>query len=150
MAIYDPKSVNMSYGGKPIKDGIADGTFVSSVRTTQTMSVRVGSDGGFTVQINPDQSLTVQITYLAGSKTNDILEDFRAPQDGFPGVHAVGTLSIEYFDEGSAIFDENAFITGPPDISFETGESTKTWTFICPRGVMNSRGTAASPRIGDA
>ena len=146
MATYDPKLVNMSYGGKSIKDGIADGTFVTAARTTQTMSSRPGSDGGYTIQAHPDRSFTVSVTYLAGSKTNDILEAMRAPQDA--GVHAVGTLSIEYFDGGSAVFDENAFITGPPDVSFETGESTKTWTIICPRGVMTSRGTSAPPRIG--
>jgi hypothetical protein len=148
MATYDPKSVNMSYGGKSIKDGIADGTFVSATRTTQTMSSRHGSDGGYTIQANPDRSVTVTLTYLAGSKTNDILEKMRAPQDGFPGIHAVGTLSIEYFDGGSAIFDENAFIAGPPDVPFETAESTKTWTIICPNCDMISRGTSAPPRIG--
>ena len=146
MGTYDPKLVNISYGGKPIKDGIADGTFITAARTTQTMSSRNGSDGGFTIQANPDQSVTVSITYLAGSKTNDILEAMRAPQD--VGVHAVGVLSIEYFDGGSAVFDENAFITGPPDVNFETAESPKTWTIICPKCVMTSRGTAAPPRIG--
>lgn len=145
---YDPKSVNISFGGTSIKAGIADGTFVTAARTARTRSVRVGSDGGTTIQVNPDRSVTVQITYLAGSPTNTVLEDFRKSEDGFPGVYKVGTLSIEYFDGGSAIFDEDAFIDGPPDIPFETAESQRTWTFVCPSGTMNSRGTAAPERIG--
>lgn len=145
---YDPKSVNINFGNKSIKAGIADGTFVSVTRSVRTRSVRVGSDGGQTIQVNPDRSAAVQLTYLAGSATNTVLDEMRQGEDGFPGIYKVGTLSIEYFDEGSAVFDENAFIDGPPDITFETGESTKTWTIICPNVVMNSRGTAAPERIG--
>ncbi len=147
---YDPKSVNINFGQTSIKAGIADGTFVSATRSVRTRSVRIGSDGGATIQVNPDRSAAVQITYLAGSKTNDLLEEMRQDEDGFPGIYKVGTLSITYLDDGSAVFDENAFIDGPPDISFETGESTKTWTIMCPSVVMTSRGTAAPVRIGEA
>ncbi len=145
---YDPKSVNINFGGTSIKAGIADGTFVTGARTARTRSGRVGSDGGTTIQVNPDRSGTVQITYLAGSPTNTVLENFRKSEDGFPGVYKVGTLSVEYFDGGTALFDENALIDGPPDVTFETGESQKTWTFYCPSLTMNSRGTAAPERIG--
>ena len=145
---YDPKKVNINFGQTSIKDGIADGTFVSVTRTARTRSVRVGSDGGATIQVNPDRSAAVQLTYLAGSATNDLLETMRQDEDATPGIYRVGTLNIEYFDGGTAVFDENAFIDGPPDITFETGESTKTWTIICPRVSMQSRGTLPPPRIG--
>ncbi len=145
---YDPKTVNINFGNKSIKSGIADGTFVSVTRTSRTRSVRIGSDGGATIQVNPDRSATVQLTYLAGSRTNDLLEEMRQDEDGFPGVYKVGTLSITYLDDGTAVFDENAFIDGPPDITYETGESTRTWTIVCPNVVMNSRGTDAPERIG--
>lgn len=143
---YDPKSVNINFGGTSIKDGIADGTFVSATRNVRTRSVRVGSDGGSTIMVNPDRSAAIQITYLAGSATNNKLEAMRQDEDA--GVYKVGTLNIEYFDGGTAVFDQNAFIDGPPDVTFETGESTKTWTIICPRVTMQSRGTKAPPRIG--
>ena len=145
---YDPQNVFISFGGQSIENGIADGTFVTVARAARQRSVRIGSDGGATIQVDPNRSATVQITYLAGSNTNDILDEMRADEDANPPVYKVGTLSITYLNGDTAVIDENAFIDGPPDINFETGESTRTWTIVCPRVKMNSRGTDAPIRIG--
>lgn len=145
---YDPKSVFINYGGVSIKDGIADGTFISISRTVRTRSLRVGSDGGSTIQVDPNRSATIQITYLASSSTNDILDDFRKSEDGTLPIHPVGTLQIEYGDGETLIVDQNAFIDGPPDVSFSTGEETRVWTFICPNAQISARGTNPPPRIG--
>lgn len=145
---YDPKKVHINFGGTSIKKGIADGTFVSVTRTAPTRSTRAGSDGGVTIQVNPDRSATIEVTYLASSKTNDILEDFRLKEDADPAVYEVGTLMIEDQNGKSLIVDENAFITGPPAVSFSTGEETRVWTWMCPDVTINARGNNAPPRIG--
>lgn len=148
---YDPKSVLISYGNKSIKDGIADGTFLTVTRTARTRSVRVGSDSGATIEVNPDRSAVVQITYRASSQTNNILNDMRAGEDLQPaGFYPVGTLTVEYTDGGVVVTDDNAFIDGPPDVTYSTGEETRTWTIVCPRSKMDVRGTVSPPRIGDA
>ena len=143
---YDPKQVNISFGGKSIKAGIADGTFVTASRNVRTRTFRPGGDGGGTIVVATDKSVALSITYLAGSETNDKLEDMRKSDDA--GVFKVGTLNIEYFDGGSGVSDENAFIDGPPELTFEGGESTRTWTFICPSGKITTRGTGSPERIG--
>ncbi len=145
---YDPKSVQISFGGTSIKDGIADGTFVSVVRSARTRSVRVGSDSEATIQVDPNRSATVQLTYLASSATNSKLDDFRKSEDATPAIYKVGTLSITYLDGTTAVIDKNAFLDGPPDITYETGESLRTWTIICPNVTMNARGTNPPERIG--
>ena len=145
---YNPKNVLITFGDTSIKNGIADGTFVSVVRNARTRSFRPGSDGGGTIQVDPNRSAVVQITYLAGSQTNTLLNNIRRLEDASPGIHQVGTLAIEYFDGGSIIIDRNAFIDGPPDISFSTGEDTRVWTFICPNVDITVDGTSPPPRIG--
>ncbi len=145
---YDPKSVQINFGGTSIKNGIADGTFVSVVRTARTRSVRVGSDSGSTIMVNSDRSATVQLTYLAGSATNDVLDEMRQDEDAIPAIYKVGTLNVSYFDGGTVVVDRNAFIDGPPDVTYSSGEETRTWTIICPNVQMNVKGTASPPRIG--
>lgn len=145
---YNPKQVQMTYGGKSIKNGIADGTFITVTRTVPTGSLRVGSDGDGTIQNDPNASATVEITYLAGSATNSILDDFRSSQDGVPSIIKVGTLEISDFNGESEVFDDNAFIVGPPVVSFSTGEEQRTWTIMCPKARINARGSNAAPRIG--
>jgi hypothetical protein len=145
---YDPKSVLINFGGTSIKDGIADGTFVSVVRNARTRTVRVGSDSGATIMVDPNRSAVVQLTYLAGSATNTVLDKIRESEDATPAIYKVGTLSIEYLNGDTAVVDNNAFIDGPPDITYETGESTRTWTIICPNVTMNARGTDSPIRIG--
>ena len=148
VATYDPKSIHINFGGTSIKDGIADGTFLTATRTAPTRSLRVGSDGGATIMVNPDRSATVEITYLAASKTNTILDEFRRVEDADPGIYPVSTLVIEDFNGESLISDDSAFIVGPPAVSYSTGEETRVWTFMLPNASINARGNNAPPRIG--
>ena len=145
---YDPKSIQINFGGTSIKAGIADGTFLSITRTAATRSNRIGSDGDATIMVNPDRSATVEITYLASSKTNSILDDFRRVEDADPAVYPVSTLVIEDFNGDSIITDENAYIAGPPPVTYSTGEETRTWVFMLPSATVNARGNNAPPRIG--
>lgn len=146
--IYNPKQVQITYGGKSLKNGIADGTFITVTRTVPTGSWRGGSDGDGTIQVDPNRSATVELTYLAGSATNSILDDFRSSQDGATSIIQVGTLEISDFNGETEVFDDNAFIAGPPVVSFSTGEEQRTWTLICPKATINAKGSNAPPRIG--
>ena len=147
---YDPKSLLISFGNTSIKDGIADGTFLTIARTNRTRTVRVGSDSGATIEVNPDRSAVVQITYRASSQTNNVLNKMRELEDADPEpVYPVGTLTVEYSNGNIIVVDDNAFIDGPPDVTYSTGEETRTWTIICPRCKMNVLGTNSPPRIGE-
>lgn len=145
---YDPQSYFINFGGQSIKNGIADGTFVSVARAARQRTVRIGSDGGATIQVDPNRSATVQLTYLAGSDTNTVLDKMREGEDANPPVYKVGVFQLSYLNGDTFVIDQNAFIDGPPDITGETGESTRTWTIVCPNVTMNSRGTDAPIRIG--
>jgi hypothetical protein len=145
---YDPKNYFINFGGQSIKNGIADGTFINITRNARQRSVRVGSDGGATIQVDPNRSATITLTYLAGSDTNTILDKMRESEDATPAIYKVGTFQLSYLNGDTFAIDNEAFIDGPPDITGETGESTRTWTIICPSIKMNSRGTDAPIRIG--
>lgn len=145
---YDPKKHVITFGGKAINAGIVDGTFFSLTRTSPTLSLRGGSDGGQTMVVNNDRSATFEVTYRAGSQTNDVLEDLRQPQDSEPGVYEVGTLLLKDMSGRTVISDENAFITTTPDVEGSQDEPSRTWQLMLPKPTITVRGSLAPPRIG--
>lgn len=149
---YDPKQVTFTFGNQPLSAGIVDGTFITVTKTNDTRSLRVGSDGRATIQVNPDGSAIVEVTYRAGSSTNDVLESLRQDEDA--GIYRVGTLTIEDMSgvEGSRTFvsDENAFLMGQPlTTEFAQTESQKTWKWGLPDPTIQTHGTKSPARIGE-
>ncbi len=145
---YDPKKVMVTFGNQAISDGIAEGTFLSLTRTNRTRSLRVGSDGRSTIVVNNDRSASVEITYRAGSKTNDVLEDLRQAEDGSSPSYLVGTFTVEDFSGRTLIEDENAFIDGPPDAEFSQDEPSRVWRLMLPGPKIVVRGGLEPARIG--
>lgn len=147
---YDPKKVMITFGNQSLNEGIVDGTFLSLTRANRTRTVRVGSDGGVTIVVNNDRSSSLEITYRAGSQTNDLLEDLRQDEDGDDPVYKVGTLLIEDFSGRTLIEDENAFIDGPPDVEFSQDEPSRVWRLMLPKTKTVVRGSLEPVRIGGA
>lgn len=150
--IYDPKQVIFTFGNKPLSAGIVDGTFITVTKNNDVLSLNVGSDGGATIQVDPNDSYIVEATYRAGSQTNSVIEGLRSEQDA--GIYRVSTLTIEDMNgvNGSRTFveDENAAITGPPlTTSFSQTEDQKTWKWILPKGRLQTHGTKSPARIGE-
>ena len=147
---YDPKSIIVTFGDRNINQGIVEGTFLSLTKSNDTRTFRIGSDGGATIQVNPDDSAVVEITYRYGTSGNDTLEDLREDEDATPAIYRVGTFVIEDFNGGTFVVDENAFIMGPPlTQDFGQDEPNRVWKIGLPKPRINTRGTSAPPRIGD-
>ncbi len=147
---YDPSRVIATFGNKDISSGIAEGTFISVTKTNERRSLRGGSDGEQTIQVNPNRSVTVEITYRMSSATNDTLEDLREVEDADPAQFPVGTFKLEYIEGGTIIADDEAFITGPPDQDFGLDEPSRIWRLMLPHPQMVARGNEIAPRIGAA
>ena len=147
---YNPSRVIATFGNKDISSGIIEGTFISITKTNERRSLRGGSDGEQTIQVNPNRSVTVEITYRMSSKTNDTLEDIRQVEDAIPAQFPVGTFKLEYIEGGTIVADDEGFITGPPDQDFGLDEPNRVWRFMLPHPQMVARGNEIAPRIGAA
>lgn len=126
---YDPKRVYLIFGGFPIHQGAAKGTFIIVERRVPSWRLVKGTDGEGARIRTRDFSATIQLTVRAGSWVNDLLSSVSAFDD-LSGL-AVVPLMLRDGNGRSTYATDSAFIESPVDISYGDDESNNTWTIVC-------------------
>ena len=138
---YDPKEVIFTWRGITLNEGIVDGTFITANRNERNASMSTGADGRSTMVINNNRSGTITLVLRAGSNTNDTLANIVGLDESSLGQKSVGAIEVRDFSGNTLVFDEEAFLDGPPDVEFANEEGENTWTFICPDVNIGARGS---------
>lgn len=133
--IYDPDKVTVSFAGQTI-NGWADGEYVRIEQESDDFSDTVTTDGNVTRSKTNDRRATVTFILLQSSLSNEVLSYIRnAGINGFDtdGNEATGVGALVIKDlNGNSIFQaENAWISKPPDISFDREPGSREWTIRC-------------------
>lgn len=123
---YQPNLVSVSFRGVPIT-GFAPDTFVSATRNNDSWSINVGSGGDATRTKSGDKSGRVELTLLAESESNAILDAF-AKTDEASGL-GLGPLGIKDLSGADVITAGTAWIVKPPDQEKANTGSNRVWMF---------------------
>jgi hypothetical protein len=126
MQTYDPKKVIVSALGNAI-GGFAPGTFIKVSRAEDAFMLTVGSDGIGTRTKNANRSGTIEITLMASSPLNDVLQA-AAILDDATG-NGVGPMQIKDLKSvTSLVHAANCWIKKLPDFERAKELGEITWT----------------------
>jgi hypothetical protein len=128
--VYDPDQVTVSFAGQNIT-GWADGEFVRIEQETDNFSDVVGTDGEVVRSKTNDRRATITFLLMQTSDSNDVLSALANNDLANSGGEEVNPFVVKDL-QGRAIFQaENAWISKPPDVSFDREATAREWTLRC-------------------
>ena len=129
---YDPKLIVVSFQGIIIK-GYAAGTFVTARRDSPEWGKVTGVGGGSGRYQSLDNSGTMSVTLIQNSISNRDLSILQASARALSAVGLGGSSAgvFTIFDDigDVLVYATEAWITGPPDISYGMDLTDRTWNF---------------------
>lgn len=127
---YDANEVTVNFSGLPIESGYADGEFVRIEQQNKSFSSVQGTDGQVTRSKTNQDLTTVTIILMQSSEGQAKLSTI-LNADLLAGNGAgIGPLLIRD-RQGLSVFEANAWITGPPKISYDRGATAREWELEC-------------------
>lgn len=124
MKTYDPGKVTTSFLSNTL-GGFADGTMVVVKRRSDAFTLTIGSSGEGCRNRSQDKSGEIEITLLASSASNDVL-NAAADSDEKDGT-GVGAFQIKDLNGTSICHATNAWIKKKPDMEFAKEVSNRVW-----------------------
>jgi len=124
---YDSSQVIITFGPHIIT-GYAEETFVSVEEMGDGISSVVGANGEKARSMSQNRSLTITLTLLQTSKSNDLLS---AAWDVDRASHGEGAPPFAMTDltGRSLIADPSSWIVKKPNSEFSSTTSNREWTF---------------------
>lgn len=140
MPTYDPSKVSIIVGSN-IMIARGESTFVKAARNEDGFSLKMSSDGLGTRVKNPNKSGTFEITLIASSPANDLLQA-QAIQDEQAGT---GIVPVTVEDGTGTAFaqGEQVWIKKIPDLERAKEDGEVTWVMETPLLNLNQGGTTA-------
>lgn len=130
MRVYDPDQVTVSFAGILVQ-GYADGEFVRIEQESDDFSDVVGTDGEVSRSKTNDRRATVTFVLMQTSESNDLLSAVSNLDRSLPNGLGVGALYIRD-RQGSALYRAaSAWISKPPNVSFDRTATSREWTIRC-------------------
>jgi hypothetical protein len=130
MKVYDPTEVTVSFAGIVIQ-GYADGEFIRVEQETDDFSDVVGTDGEVSRSKTSDRRATVTFILMQTSGSNALLSAISNADRSAPGGAGVGALYIRDRQGTSLYRAGEAWISKPPNVSFDRGPTSREWTLRC-------------------
>lgn len=128
LKVYDADQVSISIAGIPILSGFADGEFLKIEQEADDFTDKVGTDGEVTRSKTNDRRATVTILLMQSSAGNAALSALSNVDRLAPNGAGVGSLLVR--DRlGTAVYSAaQAWISKPPDVSFDREATSREWT----------------------
>jgi hypothetical protein len=135
---YSPDRVSFAFRGISITTGYAENTFIEAERNEDGFKMYVGALGDVTRTRILDHTGKVQLTLMAASPFNDLLNAVASEDEQF-GL-AFGPLQIMDHSGGTEVHSVNAWIQRKPKIERAKEAGTVVWMFACADIEINARG----------
>ena len=136
----------VSWSGVPMREGLAEGSFVVIRRTRPTWTQRQNGTGGTIRLFNPDRSGEVDFLINNESRTHSLLLAL-ATTDRF--TRAIqGPIVMVDLNSGELFTFTNAYITTEPDEQRATTSVEVTWTFAF-TSIEHTPAIPARNNVGD-
>jgi hypothetical protein len=123
---YNPSEIAMSFAGIPIT-GYADGEFVTIEPEGDWWNDYVGTDGDVARSRTNDHRVTITFKLAQYSDTNALLSAVMSADRLAPNGAGVGALEIRDLQGTTQLTCAEAWIMGPPTVSFDREIGTREW-----------------------
>lgn len=132
MKVYDPTEVTVSFAGINLQ-GFADGEFIRVEQEADDFTDVVGTDGEVSRSKTSDRRATITFILMQTSESNILLSALSNADRDNPGGAGVGALYIRD-RQGTTVFRAGeAWISRPPNASFDRQATSREWTLRCAR-----------------
>lgn len=129
MRTYDPNQWDISFAGRHLNKGVADGTFLTVASMAPGFTSKVGVDGESTRSRGHDRRYTARLVLMQTSEANKILSDIYAQdRNAVPG-QGVGSFFVQDRSGTTVLQSAKAYIADDPDLTLEATATTREWLF---------------------
>ena len=131
MRTYDPNQWDISFAGRHLNKGVADGTFLTVASMSPGFSSKSGVDGEPTRSRLNDKRYTARVVLMQTSEANKILSDIYAASRarGAANSTGVGSFFVQDRSGTTVLQSAKAYIADDPDITLEATATTREWLF---------------------
>ena len=139
MKNYDPTEITVSFAGIVVQ-GYADGDFVTVVQEAENFTDVAGTDGEVSRSKTSDRRATVEFILMQTSESNVLLSALANADLDSPNGAGVGALYIRDRQGTSLYQADEAWISKPPDVSFDRTPQPRKWTIRAAKLVRTDGG----------
>lgn len=127
---YDANEVTCNFSLFPIESGYADGEFIRIEQDNDSFSAVQGTDGEVTRSKTNQDLTTVTIILMQSSDGQAILSTIHNADKISGNGAGIGPLMIRD-RQGLSVFEADAWIKGPPKVSYDRGATGREWSLHC-------------------
>lgn len=124
---YSSNEVNISIAGYVIDGGYADGVFLEVEYRNPAFELTKGTDGEGTRSRTNDRSATIRVHLMQGARGNAVLTALHQLDLAAQNGAGVGALDITDKNGTTVYFAEKAFISSPPNASYDRTPTERVW-----------------------
>lgn len=142
LTTYDASEVKVMFGIIPLNDNREDGEFLKIKMNAEGYGAVVGVGGEVARWKNNDETGIVEITLMATAGVNAALSSLYLLDRSTPQGAGVKPLLIKDVGGHDMHMSQNAWIIGPPEVSYAKEVKMNTWKIYCARLKMFCGGHA--------
>lgn len=132
---YNPDRVMCTFGSSLLQ-GFADGTFIKVTPLSPGFTSKAGADGLVSHSRSNDPRVKIEVTFMAGSNSNDILSAAHEADLAAPNGAGVGPFTLSDLNGTSVLECTYARVMAAPDTEYSKEDGDKTWVI---EGVKSKR-----------
>jgi len=125
--IYDADRVVLSFAGRLINSGYADGEFCAIDDDSDAFTIKVGTDGEVTRSKTNNASAKITISLMQSSKSNDFLSEMLRRDKSTPGGAGIGIFEIRDLQGNSLEHADAAWIVKNPPRKWARDSDSRVW-----------------------
>lgn len=132
LKVYDSDQITLSLAGI-LLGGYAEGEFCRIEQEADNFTDVAGTDGEVSRSKVNDKRATITFLLMQTSESNALLSALANLDANTPGGAGVGALLIRD-RQGTTIYKAaEAWVSRPPNVSFDQAATTREWTVRCAR-----------------
>lgn len=131
MNTYDSNQVTVSFAGRTIDTGRAEGEFVSTEFTSETFTTKAGADGEATRSKTNDRTATIKIKLMQTSAGHLLMTELHAIALASVNGSDAGAFEIRDLTGGLVERAEKCWIEKPPANPYGKEAGEREWTLKC-------------------
>lgn len=128
---YDSNEVNITFAGRSIDSGRADGDFYSSEYNSETFIRKGGADGEQTRSKTNDRSATIKLKLMQTSDGHKLLTQLHAAALAATNGSDVAALEVRDLSGGLLERAAKAWIRKPPSNAYGKEAGEREWELEC-------------------
>lgn len=131
LKIYDSKEVSIIFAGIPVDGGYAEGEFCRIEQTEEDFLTVIGTDGEVSRSKSNNKSAKVTLSLMQTAAVNAALSALNNLDKRAGNGAGVGPLLIKDRQGTSLYTASKAWISKPPDVSFDKTATARAWEITC-------------------